>query len=97
MFTCKLHNNNAATPTPNKTQIIRCILLGCKSKLYGDFFLLTVISAEKRVATATVQTMCRFLFLVPSLSPPLPSPSPLHTFKAGFLFGFSLLHVNKLI
>lgn len=96
MFTCKLHNNNAATPTPNKTQIIRCILLGCKSKLYGDFFLLTVISAEKRVATATVQTMCRFPLLVPSL--PFPStPSPLHTFKAGFLFGFSLLHVNKLI
>lgn len=73
MFTCKLHNNNAATPTPNKTQIIRCILLGCKSKLYGDFFL-TVISAEKRVATAT-QPHSRQR--AASLSSSFPSPLPL--------------------
>lgn len=82
MFTCKLHNNNAATPTPNKTQIIRCILLGCKSKLYGDFFSYSYFrrkTGSRHSHTTTLQTTCRFPFLF--LAPPL---FPLHTFKAGF-------------
>lgn len=88
MFTCKLHNNNAATPTPNKTQIIRCILLGCKSKLYGDFFLLTVISAEKRVATATQpqSRQCAASFSLPLLYPsPLPPPPCIHLKQVFYL------------